>query len=167
MTSRDVFHADPSSDHFAVVELQDPQRLGDFELRLKLTIAPADQRRASYVKLARLILGGARSGDDPGGFEAGLIGHVELEVPSGFTLRNCEPGNEVYFPDPLVAADGKMPNTIRFVRVGGQIEVFINERRVLYQPIRPDLRLQDMRLQVVGASVNVTEFALDELIPRL
>ncbi len=167
LTSRDIFHAEPASDHYTIVELQDPRRLGDFELRLTLTIAPADERRASYVKLVRLILGGALGGDDPGAFEAGLVGHVELEAPSGFTLRHCEPGDLVHFPDPLVSADGKTPHTVRFVRVGGQIEVLIDDRRVLYQPIRPDLRLQDLRFQVVGASVNVTEFALDELIPRI
>ena len=167
LTNRDVFHSEPASDHFDLVDLQTPQGLGDFELRLALTIAPADKRRANFVKLARLILSGVRKSDRPDQAEAGLIGHVELEVPSGFSLRNCEPGDDVTFPDPLVAGDGKTPQAIRFLRVGRQMEVFINERRVLYQPTLGDLRLQSVRFQVVGASVNVNEFTLDELIPRL
>ncbi len=67
----------------------------------------------------------------------------------------------------MVASDGKGRNAVRFVRVGGQIEAFLNERRILYQPIPSDLMLQSIRFQVVGASVDVTEFTLDELIPRL
>jgi hypothetical protein len=167
LTNRDVFHASPASDHFELVDLQTLQGLGDFELRLALTMAPADQRRASFVKLARLLLNGARKTDGPDRAEARLIGQVELEVPSGYSLRSCEPGDDVAFPDPLVTADGRVRDAIRFVRVGGQIEVFINQRRVLYQPILPDLLLHTIRFQVVGASVEVTEFTLDELIPRL
>jgi hypothetical protein len=167
LNNRDVFHASPASDHFALVDLQSPQGLRDFELRLALTMASADKRRAGFVKLARLVVSGVRKADSPDRFEAGLIGQVELEVPSGFSLRNCEPGDLVKFPDPLVAADGKARNAIRFLRVGGQMEVFINDRHVLYQPIRPDLLLHTIRFQVVGASTDVTEFTLDELIPRL
>ncbi len=167
LTNRDVFHAEPASDHYAIVELQTPQGLGDFELRLALTMDPADKRRASFVKLARLAMGGVRRTEGPEHGEAGLVGHVELEVPSGFSFRNSETGAEVNFPDPKIASDGKKRNTVRVLRVGGQIEMFINERRVLYQPIQRDLRLQDIRFQVVGVSVNVTEFTLDELIPRL
>ena len=130
-------------------------------------MAPSDKRRANFVKLVRLDLSGVRKTDEPDHAEAALIGHVELEVPSGFSLRNCEPGDDVYFPDPLVVADGKQRNAIRFLRVGGRLEVFINERRVLYQPILPELMLQKIQFQVVGASIDVTEFTLDELIPRL
>ena len=71
------------------------------------------------------------------------------------------------FPDPLVAADGKARNAIRFLRVGEQMEVFVNERRVIYQPILPEVMLQNIHFQAVGASIDVTEFTLDELIPRL
>ena len=166
LSGRDVFHASPASDHFTLVDLQAPRGIGDFELRLTLTIAPTDNRRASFVKLARLVLGGARTPGSEEHVEAGLIGHVELEVPSGFSLRNCEPGGDITIPDPLVIADGKKLNTIRFLRVGDQMEVFINGRRVLYQPILPDLLLQAIRFQVVGASINVSEFSLDELLPR-
>lgn len=167
LTSRDVFHTDPASDHFSVIDLQIPQGLGDFELGLALTMAPTDKRRASFVKLVRLDLSGWRMTAGPVHADATLIGHVELEVPSGFSLRNCEPGNDVTFPDPLVAADGKVRNAIRFLRVGGQMEVFVNERRVIYQPILPDVILQSIRFQAVGTSIDVTEFTLDELIPRL
>src|SRR5262249_15994204 len=52
LKKRDVFHANPDSDHYALIELQVPQGLGDFELGLALTIAPTDKRRASFVKLA-------------------------------------------------------------------------------------------------------------------
>jgi len=167
LTSRDVFHTEPASDHFTVIDLQTPQGLGDFELGLALTLAPTDKRRASFVKLVRLDLSGVRKTDGPVHAEAALIGHVELEVPSGFSLRNCEPGNDVTFPDPLVAADGKVRNAIRFLRVGGQMEVFVNERRVIYQPILPEVILQSIHFQAVGTSIDVTEFTLDELIPRL
>ena len=134
---------------------------------LALTLAPSDKRRAGFVKLARLDLSGARRTDEPDQAEAGLIGHVELEVPSGFSLRNCEPGDDVTFPDPLVHTDGKQRNVIRFLRVGGRMEAFINERRVLYQPILSDLLLEKIQFQVVGASIDVSEFTLNELIPRL
>ena len=167
LTKRDVFHTNPASDHFTLIDLQLPQGLGDFELGLALTMAPTDKRRADFVKLARLDLSGVRKTDDPDHAEAALIGHVELEVPSGFSLRNCEPGDDIYFPDPLVVADGKVRNAIRFLRVGGQLEVFVNERRVLYQPILSDVVLQKIHFQVVGASIDVSEFTLDELIPRL
>ena len=151
LSGRDVFHASPASDHFTLVDLRAPRGIGDFELRLTLTIAPTDNRRAGFVKLARLVLGGAATTEAEDRVEAGLIGHVELEVPSGFSLRNCEPGGDIAFPDPLVIADGKKLNTIRFLRVGDQMEVFIDNRRVLYRPILPDMRLQTIRFQVVGA----------------
>ena len=131
-----------ASDHFSVIDLQMPQGLRDFELRPGVDHGPTDKRRASFVKLVRLDLSGVRKTDGPVHAEATLIGHVELEVPSGFSLRNCEPGDDVNFPDPLVAADGKVRNAIRFLRVGGQMEVFVNERRVIYQPILPDVMLQ-------------------------
>ena len=70
-------------------------------------------------------------------------------------------------PIPWSIADGKSRNAIQFVRVRGQLEVFINERRVLYQPILPDVLLERIQFQVVGASVDVSEFILNELIPRL
>jgi hypothetical protein len=167
LTNRDVFRNAVPSDHYGLVALQAPQRLGDFELRLGMTLAPTDARRAGFVKLARLTLAGARIGGDPDRPEAGLIGHVELEVPSGYMLRHCEPGAEIAFPDPMVAADGKTRNAVRIVRVGGQVEIFLNERRVVYQPIPRDLKLQDIRFQIVGLSADVDEFALEELIPRL
>ncbi len=167
LTKRDVFHTSPASDHFTLISFQLAQGLGDFELCLALTMAPTDKRRAGFVKLARLDLSGVRKTDEPDQAEATLIGHVELEVPAGFSLRNCEPGDEVYFPDPLVAADGKDRNAIRFVRVGAQLEVFVNERRVLYQPILSEVMLQKIQFQVVGATIDVNEFTLDELIPRL
>jgi hypothetical protein len=167
LTKRDVYHTSPASDHFTVINLQLAQGLGNFELRLVLTLAPTDKRRADYVKLARLNLSGVRKTDDPDHAEPTLVGHTELEVPAGFSLRNCEPGDLVYFPDPLVVADGKERNAIRFLRVGGELEVFVNERRALYQPILSDAKLQRIQFQVVGASIDVSEFTLDELIPRL
>jgi hypothetical protein len=167
LTNRDVFRTDPASDHFSLVDLQVPQGLGDFELGLALTMAPTDKRRASFVKLVRLDLSGVRKTDGPVHAEAMLIGHVELEVPSGFSLRTCEPGDDVTFPDPLVAADGNMRNAIRFLRVGGQMEVFVNERRVIHQPVLPEVTLQSIHFQAVGTSIDVTQFTLDELIPRL
>jgi len=167
LTKRDVFHTSVSSDHFAVIDLQLAQGLGDFEFGLALTLAPTDKRRADFVKLARLDLSGVRKSDDRDHAEATPVGHVELEVPYGFSLRNCEPGDDVYFQDLLVVADGKERNAIRFLRVGGQLEVFVNERRVLYQPTLSDVMLQNIHFQVVGASIDVSEFTLDELIPRL
>ena len=44
---------------------------------------------------------------------------------------------------------------------------FINERRILYQPIQANVLLQRIEFQVVGVSIEVSEFGLDELIPRL
>jgi hypothetical protein len=167
LTKRDMFHTSPASDHFTLINLQLAHGLGDFELGLALTMAPSDKRRAGFVKLARLDLSGARKTVDPDHAEATLIGHVELEVPSGFSLRTCEPGDDVYLPDPLVIADGKQRNSIRFLRVGGQLEVFANERRVVYQPILSDVMLERIQFQVVGVSVDVSDFTLDELIPRL
>jgi hypothetical protein len=167
LRNRDVFHADAASDFFTLIDLHMPQGLGDFELVVALTIAPTDKRRADFVKLVRLDLGGVRASDGPDRAEAALIGNVELEVPSGFSLRNCEPGDQVTFPDPLVVTDGKARNAIRFLRVGGQMEVFINDRRVLYQPALPELLLRSIRLQAVGTSINVETFTLDELISRL
>ena len=67
----------------------------------------------------------------------------------------------------MVVTDGKARNAIRFLRVGDQLEVFINERRVLYQPIQANVLLQRIEFQVVGVSIEVSEFGLDELIPRL
>jgi hypothetical protein len=167
LTKRDVFHTNPASDHFTLINLQLAQGLEDFELCLALTMTPTDKRRADFVKLARLDLSGVRKTDDLDHAEATLIGHVELEVPSGFSLRNCELGDDVFFPDPLVVADGKERNAIRFICVGGQLEIFVNERRVLYQPILPDVMLQTIHFQVVGATTDVSEFTLDELIRRL
>jgi hypothetical protein len=167
LTKRDVYHTNPSSDHYTIVNLQLFRGLPDFELRLVLTMAPSDAQRAGFVKLARLDLRGVRTADNADHTETAHIGHVELEVPSGFSIRNCDPGDDVYFPDPMVVTDGKAKNSIRFVRVGDQLELFINERRVLYQPILADVVLHAIEFQIVGASTNVTEFALDELIPKL
>ncbi len=167
LTNRDVFHTEPSSDHFELIDLHIPQGLGDFDVVIGLTMAPSDKRRANFVKLARFILNGMNRTDARDHAEAGLIGQVELEVPSGFSLRNCEPGGDVTFPDPMIASDGIGRNVIRFVRVGGQMEAFVNGRRILYQPILPDLKLQSIRFQAVGTSINVSEFTVDELIPRL
>jgi hypothetical protein len=47
------------------------------------------------------------------------------------------------------------------------MEVFVNERRVIYQPILPEVTLQSIHFQAVGTSIDVTEFILDEPIPRL
>jgi hypothetical protein len=47
------------------------------------------------------------------------------------------------------------------------LEIFVNERRVLYQPILPDVMLQTIHFQVVGTTADVSEFTLDELIRRL
>jgi hypothetical protein len=167
LTKSDVYHTNPASDHYSVVNLQLAHGLRDFELRLALTMAPTDNRRADFVKLARLDLTGVRTSDDSDRAEPALIGHVELEVPSGFSLRNCEPGDDIYFPDPKIVTDGRERNSVRFLRIGDQLEVLINERRVLYQPILADVVLQSIEFQLVGVSVDVSEFTLDELIPRL
>ena len=128
-------------------------------------MAPSDKRRANFVKLARFILNGMNRTDARDHAEAGLIGQVELEVPSGFSLRNSEPGDDVTFPDPMIAADGMGRNVIRFVRVGGQMELFINGRRILYQPILADLKLQSIRFQAVGTSIYVSEFTVQRTNP--
>ena len=47
------------------------------------------------------------------------------------------------------------------------MEALINGRRVLYQPIDRELMLRQVRLQVVGVTMEVSEFIFDELIPRL
>jgi hypothetical protein len=167
LTKRDVYSTSPASDHFTLIDLQLARVLGDFELSVALTLAPSDNRRANFVKLARLDVSGVRNPDDPAHGEAGLIAHVELEVPSGFSIRSFEPGDQVYFPDPPVVADGNRRNSIRCLRVGGQLEVFVNNERVIYQPLLSDVMLQKIQFQVVGASVNVSEFTLDELVRRL
>ena len=128
----------------------------DFELGLAFTMRPSDKRRADFVKLARLDVSGVSRTDDPDRAEAALIGHVELEVPSGFSLRSCEPGDDIYFPDPLVATDGKERNSIRFIHVGGQMEVFINERRVSLPADSPRRAARRITFQLVGTSVDVT-----------
>ena len=167
LLKRDTYQTAPASDHFTLINLQLEEGVRDFEFRLAFALAPTDKRRAGFVKLARLDLSGTRKTDDPDRDEAGLIGHVELEVPSGYSLRNCVPGDDVYFGDPLVVADGKERNSIRFLRVRGRVEVFVNERRVVYQPIPGDLKLERIQFQVVGAAVDVSELTLDELISRL
>ena len=167
LTKRDVYHTDPASNRYSLVNFQLSRGLGDFEFRLVFTMVPTDRHRADFVKLARLDLGGGRAADEAGAAEDAPIGHVELEVPSGFSIRNSDPGDDVYFPDPMVVTDGKARNAIRFLHVGGQLEVFINERRVLYQPIQANVLLQRIEFQVVGVSIEVSEFGLDELIPRL
>ena len=48
-------------------------------------MVPTDGHRAEFVKLARLDLSGGRAADEPGAAEDARIGHVELEVPSGFS----------------------------------------------------------------------------------
>jgi hypothetical protein len=53
------------------------------------------------------------------------------------------------------------------VCVGGQLEIFLNGNRVLYHPKQPDVLIRIIRFQGVGATIDVTEFTLDELIPRL
>jgi hypothetical protein len=47
------------------------------------------------------------------------------------------------------------------------LEVFVNERRALYQPILPDVTLRTIHFQVVGATTDDSEFTLDELVPPL
>jgi hypothetical protein len=47
------------------------------------------------------------------------------------------------------------------------LEIYVNARQVLYQPIVADITLQTIQFQEVGATTDVSEFALDELIPRL
>ena len=47
------------------------------------------------------------------------------------------------------------------------METFINGRRVLDQPIDRELMLRQIRLQVVGVTMEASEFIFDELIPRL
>jgi hypothetical protein len=167
LTKRDVYHTSPASNHYTMIHFELFRGLGDFELRLAFTLASADSQRAEFVKLARLSLSGLRSASDADRTELMHVGHVELEVPSGFSIRNTDPGTDVYFPDPTVIADGKARNTIRFLRVGDQLELFVNDRRVLYQPILADVVLQAIQFQMVGASTDVSQFALDELIPKL
>ena len=163
LTKRDVFHTSPASDHFALINFQLRK---EFEISRLPGADHGAHRQTSSGFCQTGPLGPQRRTrpDEPDQDEATLIGHVELEVPSGFSLRNCEPGDDLYFGDPLVIADGNARNTIRFIRVGGQLEVFINERRVLYQPILSDLLLQKIQFQVVGSSIDVSEFTLNELI---
>ena len=167
LTKRETYRTAPASDHFVLIDLQLPYGIRDFELGLAFTLRPSDRRRAGFVKLARLDVSGVSRTDNPDRAEVALIGHVELEVPSGFSLRSCEPGDDIYFPDPLASADGKERNSIRFIHLERQMEVLINERRVLYQPTRPDVPLRRISFQLVGTTVDVSEFTLDELIPRL
>jgi len=164
---REDFRVTPTSDRFSLVELASEQGLMNFDMRLDLTMAATDNRRAKFVKLARLLLIGSEKSDSSTEVESVVIGHVELEVPSGFSLTCFEPSTPIYFPDPLIVSDGTNQNSIRFLRVGGQLEVFVNERRILYQPIDPGVLLRGIHFQAVGTTVDVNRFALDELLPRL
>jgi hypothetical protein len=163
----ETFQVAPASNHYALVDLSLERVIKDFAVNLAFRFGPTDDQRADFVKLVRMTFSGTKPALDSEGTDPTLIAHVEFEVPSGFGVTGLEGSGPVYFPDPLVAGDGQARNSLRLIRVGSQMEAFVNGRRVLYQPLDRELMLRQVRLQVVGVATEVSEFTFDELIPRL
>jgi len=62
--------------------------------------------------------------------------------------------------------DGKQAIELRFLRIGGQGEVFINNRRVLYVPIDPNHVDLVFSIKLVGMTAKVEEIHISELFPK-
>ncbi|MHC5541728.1 hypothetical protein ACYOEI_26215, partial [Singulisphaera rosea] len=152
------------TDHFVYLEIVHRPGLADFDFQLALTLKPTDDHRSNFVKLARLQLTGVVSTDDPKITIPTRLSQVEIEVPSGFAIANADAEPMIYLPDRQVIADGRRKNSVRFLRLGGFLEVFVNGRRAVYRPVDPTFRLHFIKLQTIGLTAEVDEFDLDDLI---
>jgi hypothetical protein len=167
LTRWETFQTNPVSNHYSLVDLSLERAIKDYALKLTFTFGPTDSQRADFVKLVRLTFSGSKPAIESDGTDSTLIAQVEFEVPSGFGVTGFEGSGPIYFPDPLVIGDGRARNSLRLIRVGSQMEAFVNGRRVLYQPIDRELMLRHVQLQAVGVTIEISEFSFDELIPRL
>lgn len=164
---QEEFEETVSSGHFRMLDLTHIEGINDFDLKFRFTMVPTDAQRSRFVKLARLMLYGATRVDRDSPPEAMSLGQIELEMPSGFSLGLTGGEELVSLPDPQIHVDGKRPNSVRYVKVGGLLEVFINDRRILYRPVDPTFELHQIRFQSVGMTIEIDEFILAELIPRV
>jgi hypothetical protein len=73
---------------------------------------------------------------------------------------------EVDYQDPGVQSGGDASHAIHIVKVGGQAEVFLDDRRLLYLPVEEDAAQAVLTLKSVGSKTVLTEFEFVELVEK-
>lgn len=146
--------------------LRDPAR--DVEMRLRFTIKPTDGQTTAFGKIFQMSL----VVRDPEKYRSDLgpspnwgLG-VELECPTTWHMRHSVQFSRFSHHDERLHTDGKTVHDYRFIRVGGQGEIFRDGRRVLYTPINEEINGFDFYLKAVGVDVHIQDLQLVELIEK-
>jgi hypothetical protein len=158
------------TDHFYAYGLQPKPAVRDLEVVAKFTCRATDSLQNDYGKIFEIGLfqGAPTAGDDiffSGGSPPLLVAGITAGERNINISHSGLPGTQIYYHDPLVRIDGSQLIELRLVRVGGQAEMFLNHRRVIYAPV--DVKHNDvgLLLKIVGATIGVKEFHVNELLP--
>ena len=146
----------------------------DVEAVLKPTPRTTDKDTTQFAKILEvgLIDGGKERRnpplDRPSDRAESFLGSSSPTRPAGETIAVHQriPGIEFAFEDPLVKFDGTQVIELRMVRVGGEGEIFVNGRRIIYAPI--DLKNADLgfMFKIVGMTADFKQLQISESLPK-
>ena len=177
LTHATPFTLGAPSGHYIFLMYKPEPAVRNVEAVLKLTLRTTDKDTTEFAKILEvgLIDGGQKSEESP--FLDGPSDRAELFLglsspelgPAGETIavhHSGIPGIQFAFEDPLVKFDGTQVIELRMVRVGGEGEIFVNGRRILYAPI--DLKNADLgfMFKIVGMTADFKQLQISELLPK-
>ncbi|MBC7815484.1 MAG: hypothetical protein IAG10_01135 [Planctomycetaceae bacterium] len=159
------------SDAFLSLEFAPAEPARDVELSVTFqTLQATPGRYDSSVQVGFTATGNAEDGDEEADSDFGQTNFL-LDVAArslydrGILLDFGFPVSPTRV-DGAAPAEQTRPRTIRVVRVAGQAEVFVDNRRVLYQPV-PSTRTSVAALvRIVGQRTKLEAIEFHELLER-
>ncbi|SFJ41753.1 hypothetical protein [Planctomicrobium piriforme] len=151
--------------HYAL--LQSPQPCLNFDITTHLRIRADDLAVASAeINSARVSLWASHRPDDlntNAGFDYILAG-IEFQSFHKFGLQFGNFSNRIWLFDSSLQETTGSVHKVRFIRVGPQIEVFLNGHRVLLAPAAEEIKPMDIEFRVSGMTLEVPRVEFKELI---
>lgn len=138
------------------------------DVTFKYTWQPAPGDDGGFVKQFYAILqDGRRDADLPPEAvheNAHLIGWSHAERMAG--LRFTSWGSTAFYVDPGIKNGPDVEHEVRLLRVGGQAELFVDGRRLMYIPVDDTASLVWLHLRSIGSKTVIRDFKIDELIEK-
>lgn len=172
MSFQQVVH----SSHFDLLAFKFNPAVRDMEAVVKLTIRPTDNDKTEYARAVEVFLsdlsenraeskfiGNVRKANQ---LYVGLHSETSNAVQPIILSHSGISGTTIVFEDPMIRLDGKQEIELRLLRIGGQGEVFVNGRRMLYVPIDEKIDNLGFTLKIIGMTVEVKELHLNKLVPK-
>ena len=156
----------PKDDHYQRAILSTPEPVSDVRVTTELKMTPTSRTHGPF---GRSIAIGLWDLDLPHGnltAPYGKILEITLHAAGFVELADGAGFHRIDYRDPTLPEWGTQHHEVRIVRIGGQGEIFLNCKRVLYVPVDPERRNVGIYYRTVGMRGVIASLRIDELIEK-